>query len=178
MLDWNELEVRFLALQTEMPHVRIDHQTGSAGENWRFSGNAAGSMRARFYDLAGIAGRKLAEMHPNTGGVPELRQTDPASRWFALLEATASAASPVLYAEQTGNDGTALGPIILTRVENPLAESARLCVRLAAVSVHDDARAAARQPRLQRVWSIATNNPLASAIIGAVIAGLILSLFF
>lgn len=88
MDTWINFESRFKELAPRLQYLRIDDQTGAAGEYWRLSGvNNDREAEQEFQTLCSIAGNHITEV---LGGIEAysiiLDNEDPKIRWYRLLK--------------------------------------------------------------------------------------------
>jgi hypothetical protein len=116
-----------------MQFMRIDGQTGAAGESWRVAGGAAGDAERRFNALAAMASRRLfQDFPPEVGRHSDLElENDPVVRWYKALRDIGGRYEQSHYAQEIDEDGTPGGLIFTGSIQQPAAISATLCLQLA-----------------------------------------------
>ena len=137
---WFELEQRFRELEGPLQFMRIDGQTGAAGEYWRLAGGPSGDAERRFNAVAAIASARLFQDLPSEiRQFPELEsETDPVIRWYKALRYIGERYKDNRYAEQINDDGTSGGFIFSGSIDQPAAASATLCLELASRPIEQD----------------------------------------
>lgn len=129
---WLEFEQRFKELEPALQYCRIDHQTGDAGEHWRFTGSFARDAKDRFHAVATLASARLVHEFDLSAFEDLAKETDPKRRWYMALQHLGERyeMSPN-FAWQVREDGSR-GYIYTGFIDKPAAASATLCLSLAA----------------------------------------------
>ena len=130
---WFELEQRFRELEAPLQFMRIDGQTGAAGEHWRLAGGPSGDAGRRFHAVAAMASTRLFQDFPSEiRRFSELEsESDPVIRWYKALQFIADRYEDYRYAEQINDDGSSGGFIFTGSIDQPATASATLCLELA-----------------------------------------------
>ena len=132
MQTWPTLEQRFRLLIPEMKYIRLDDQTGAAGEHWRLAGGfASKSTIEEFKLLSMLAGSLLKEVGRNK---PELKEIidhdDNAICWYRALKKFSKCHEIGLPAFITDKDGNDKGTIFTGSIHNVPENSANVCLFL------------------------------------------------
>ncbi len=131
--SWFELEQRFRELEAPLQFMRIDGQTGVAGETWRLAGGPSGDAGRRFNAVAAMASTRLFKDFPSeVGRFPDLKsETDPVIRWYKALRYIGGRYKEDHYAREVNDDGSSGGFIFTGSIDQPATASATLCLELA-----------------------------------------------
>ena len=128
MNSWLDFEERFRNLASLLSHVRIDEQTGVAGEYWRLAGTAHNEVVKQFEILCDQAGQQITKL----AACPEeiLNHPDPKIRWYRFLKMVSPSYKTGISGWQTNNEGEILGWICTGSISDIGVASANLCLHL------------------------------------------------
>lgn len=173
MLSWSDLEERFRSLKTPSPSIWIDHQTGDAADVWSVSSGGDIQARALFCEISAIAGRKLAGYLAEA--LPDRVKTEqnPMHRWFALLELSTASTDAGVVGEMKSPDGETVGLVATHRIDDPVRDSIRMCLRLGSLDSWGTASEPEEPGRFHWIWNVVTQNPLVVAIIAAIVGAVV-----
>lgn len=139
MKSWLEIESRFRAMAAQMPHVRLDIQSGDAGEYFRLAGIAGGPEERELEGLFVMAGQLTGRAFDPDSEV--LKESNLRLRWLRLVATRSGAFKGKLPGVMSDPaSGTVLGNIFMGSVPSIAAESANLCLKLEASSPLRDPR--------------------------------------
>ena len=131
MENWLELEARFRALAPTFQGVRLDDQTGSAGEHWMLAAAPRHTAVAEFEGLCRIAGGLLKRLASDDSLYSDLAShDDPKICWYRAMKHLAGAHEQGIVAFHTSVDGDDLGPIVTGSIYNVPQTAANLCLFL------------------------------------------------
>jgi hypothetical protein len=121
----------FKELEAGLQFCRINHQTGDAGEYWRFGGNASREAQERFHALAALASARLFHDFDISEFRDLAEETDLKRRWYQALRYLGEGyeMSPHLVWQEKEDGGR--GYIYTGFIDKPAAASATLCLSLA-----------------------------------------------
>lgn len=128
-MDWLDLEERFRELSEPLREVRLDIQTGAAGEHFRLAGLARAEVIVQFQALACIAG----DLIQTTGGAAYERvdsASDGLTRWYRAVQELTGLQRPGPVAQQLDEQGSPAGFIFTSSVDRIAEASAALCLML------------------------------------------------
>lgn len=130
MTDWLTLERRFRDLSKFLAHMRLDIQTGSAGEYRTLKGvSSRGPKVQEFRSTAALAGKTLVGVFDDIAD-PSSNSDELEQAWYAALETIMSQRIENLtVAWQVADDGEKQ-PIYSSTIRNAAGVSADLCLVL------------------------------------------------
>jgi len=128
MKSWLDLEERFRNLALSLRYVRIDEQTGAAGEHWRIAGSAANESIRQFELLCNLAGQQITELKVCSEEI--LNHPDPKIRWYRLLKEVSPSYKTGISGYQTNDEGENLGWIHTGSISDIGEASANMCLQL------------------------------------------------
>lgn len=136
MKNWSSLETRFRELSKRLPSLRLDIQTGAAGEYFNLTGDNRNSSYRQVLSLSQICGRLLKRSLGKDTKV--LAEPDDLIRWYRFMKEFA-AYEPEMPAMMKNADGTNAGSIMFGRIHGFCEECANVCLDLEAKhAVRDD----------------------------------------
>lgn len=130
MVDWLELENRFRELSETLTHLRLDIQTGAAGEHRNLKGAGLRSPKTdEFRSLSALAGKTLARAIEDESGELEGDSDHWVEVWYIAIEKLSGQVKWRPTAFQVDDEGNR-EPIHSGTVRNVATVSANLCLDL------------------------------------------------
>lgn len=143
MTSWLDFEIRFRDSAKKLPDLRLDIQSGAAGEHFNLTGDNRGTDYRYVADLVAICGRLLERSLPSDSAF--LKEKNCAVRWYRVLKESSGAYDSEMPGSITNLDGSNGGNIYAGKIRRFCEESANLCVRLEAEHpIKDDRSLGAR----------------------------------
>jgi len=129
MKTWLDLEVRFRKLSPELKRVRIDSQTGAAGEYWNiFKFDTSSEVITQFEYLCHLAGQKIMAL--NTFPENIVNHNDSKIIWYRLMANNTKNFQINLPAFQEDQDGNHTKAIFSGSLNDVGSVAANLCLQL------------------------------------------------
>jgi len=142
MHSWAEIEQRFRALEQSLRGLRLDFQSGDAGEYWNLTGVQRGEAYRECLLLSGVAGKLLGHCL-NTEEAPGqrlLREGDSTKRWFLAVKELSGQFKAGLPVHGVDENGNRVETIYTGSMPHYVANSANLCLWLEAEHPVKDSR--------------------------------------
>jgi len=132
-MDWAQLRTEFDGLRENMRFYRLDYQWGAVGTYYRLAGGGRSEATRRFEVLAGIAGRKLRELPPDSLNPAVHDESDAIAAWYEALRHHSGAFEIGIVGMQSDDAGNHMGNIYTGGVSQPAESSSLVCLQLSTI---------------------------------------------